>query len=99
LDATGLQEYLQRADQLLPRHQPGGGVPGDGLMAGDKPTDLRVLVGTMSAQHRCWVVVRSHDDKGYAFPKGVYPEADVEFPPKTAGGPPVTRRYVLDQFC
>ena len=69
------------------------------LVAGAKPTDLPALVGTMSAEHGCWVVVRSHQGEQSAFPKGVYPVVDIDFPPKVPGGPPVKKRYALEQFC
>jgi hypothetical protein len=70
------------------------------FVTGDKPTDLRGHVGTMDAQSGCWVVVRSHIDASTsAFPKGVFPVVDVEFPPKAAGGAPVKKRYELDHFC
>jgi hypothetical protein len=75
-------------------------VPADlALIAGDKPTDLRALVGTMSASAGCWVVVRSQAGDKSAFPTGVHPVADIEFPPKAAGGPAVKRRYALDKLC
>jgi hypothetical protein len=73
--------------------------PSLGLATGDKPTDLRAVVGTMSAAHGCWVVVYSHNGDQSAFPKGVCPEVKVEFAPKTAGSLPVKKRYQLDQFC
>jgi hypothetical protein len=69
------------------------------LVTGDQPTDLRGHVGTMNAEHGCWVVVRSHNGDKSAFPEGVSPVVDVEFPPKAPGGAPVRKRYVLDQFC
>jgi hypothetical protein len=69
------------------------------LVTGDKPTDLRGHVGTMNAEHGCWVVVRSHNGEKSAFSEGVFPVVDVQFPPKAPGGAPVERRYVLDHFC
>jgi hypothetical protein len=33
------------------------------------------------------------------FPRGVHPVVDVEFPAKNPGGPPIKKRYPLDQFC
>jgi hypothetical protein len=69
------------------------------LKAGDKPTDLPAVVGTMDAKHGCWVVVRSHKGKASAFPKGVSPVVEVEFPPKVPGGPRLKKRYTLDHFC
>jgi hypothetical protein len=69
------------------------------LVAGDEPNDLRALVGTMSAEAGCWVVVRSHVGEKSAFPAGVHPVVEIEFPPKTAGEKPVKKRYTLDKFC
>jgi hypothetical protein len=53
----------------------------------------------MSAEAGCWVAVRSEAGGKAAFPAGVRPVVDVEFPPKAAGGPPVKRRYALDKVC
>jgi hypothetical protein len=70
------------------------------LHRGDKPTDLRAFVGTMDAQRGCWVVVRTHEGQDQlAFPKGVHPFVDVEFPARKPGDPPIQKRYPLDQFC
>jgi hypothetical protein len=70
------------------------------LERGDKPTDLSVFIGTMNAEEGCWVVIRSHDggDKP-AFPKGIHPYVDVEFPPRIAGASSIKKRFPLDQFC
>jgi hypothetical protein len=70
------------------------------LVTGDKPTDLRGHVGTMDAEHGCWVVVRSHNNATKsAFPEGVYPVVDIQYPPKAPGGVPLKKRYPLDNFC
>jgi hypothetical protein len=69
------------------------------LVTGDKPTDLRGHIGTMNAEHGCWVVVRSHNGDKSAFPEGVFPVLDVEFPPKNPGSAPVRKAYSLDKFC
>jgi len=75
------------------------------LKTGDDPTDLPALIGTMNAEHGCWVVVRTHnysakekEDKA-AFPAGVRPVVEIAFPPKKAGAAAVKRRYKLDKFC
>jgi hypothetical protein len=74
--------------------------PGLALHRGGKPTDLRAFVGTMDAKRGCWVVVRTHEGQDLpAFPKGVHPFVDVEFPAKKPGAPPIKKRYPLDQFC
>ncbi len=69
------------------------------LKTGEEPTDLPALVGTMDAEHRCWVVVRSHKGAASAFPNGVCPAVDVEYPSKTPAGFPVKKHYLLDKFC
>lgn len=70
------------------------------LQRGNKPTDLRAHVGTMDAQKRCWVVVRTHDNKSQpSFPQGVHPFVDVEFPSKNKAGAPIKRRYPLGEVC
>jgi hypothetical protein len=76
-------------------------VPSDlTLCRGEAGTDLRAHLGTMDAKHGCWVVVKTHErDEKCLFADGVRPFADIEFPSKNAGDPPIKRRYVLDQFC
>jgi hypothetical protein len=69
------------------------------LVTGEKPVDLRAMIGTMSAKHGCWVVVRTHNGKAPAFPKDVFPVVDIEFPSDTKGGPLLKERYPLDGFC
>jgi hypothetical protein len=69
------------------------------LITGDKPIELNAVVGTMSAEHGCWVVVRSHNGEKSAFARGVHPAVEIEFPAKTPGGPTVKKRYLLDKFC
>ena len=61
---------------------------------------MPALVGTMDVDKGCWVVIRSHGAKNEsAFPKGIHPYVDVEFPAKEAGAPSLKKRYPLDQFC
>jgi hypothetical protein len=69
------------------------------LRAGDNPTTLQAAVGTMDADHGCWVVVRSAAGEKHDLPKDLHPAAEVTFPRKWAGDPPVTKRYLLDQRC
>ena len=69
------------------------------LHTGDNPADLNATLGTMDAERGCWVVVNTHNGESSAFPEGVFPVVDVEFPPKSPGDPPVKRRYPLDKFC
>jgi hypothetical protein len=69
------------------------------LKTGDAPADLPAIIGTMDAEHGCWVVVCSHNGDQSAFPPGVRPVVDIEFPPKTLGKPPVKERFELDKFC
>jgi hypothetical protein len=85
-----------------PAASPGDEVPKSlDLFDGPVSTNVRAQVGTFSAEHGCWVVVRVDTDrgKGRAFPADVAPVVDVEFAPKAASGAPVKKRYLLDQFC
>lgn len=69
------------------------------LRRGDKPTKLRVKIGTIDAEKGCWVVVTTLLGKDRpAFPVGVHPVVDVEYPAKDQG-PPIERRYALDEPC
>jgi hypothetical protein len=71
-----------------------------GLRRGPDPTPLPVIIGTMSATHGCWVVVRTcGDGKACAFPDGVRPVAEVEFPPAGPRTPAVKGKFALDGFC
>ncbi len=69
------------------------------LTAGDRPNELFAVIGTMNAEHGCWVVVRTHEGDRCVFAKGVRPVVDVEFPAKAPGGGRVKKRYELGQFC
>jgi hypothetical protein len=68
------------------------------MKRGDQPVDLPLVVGTMNAEHGCWVVVCSEHRNAPAFSKGVCPVVDIEFPAKVPGKP-LKRRYQLDQVC
>jgi hypothetical protein len=74
-----------------------------GLVAskGAKPLDLAVTIRNQNTQRGCYVVLCTTDETGRncLFPKGARPVADVEFPAARPGGPPIRKRYVLDQFC
>ena len=69
------------------------------LVAGGKPSQLYAMIGTMKAEKGCWVVVSAQKGVHDAFPKGVFPVADVEFSPKVLGRPSMKRRYALDKPC
>jgi hypothetical protein len=68
------------------------------LRRGDKPTDIRVNIGTYRKADRCWTAVRTQDKTNSVFPPEVFPTVEVEFP-ATSGKPPVTERYALDRVC
>jgi hypothetical protein len=83
-----------------PQLDASGKVPADlRLATGEPPEELYGHVGTISRDHGCWVVVRSHDGDRSAFPAGMSPVVDVEFPAKAPGGASVRKRYPLDKFC
>jgi hypothetical protein len=69
------------------------------LRAGDRPTELRVVIGTMSEKHGCWVVVRTCAGEECAFPDGVRPVAEVVFPSADPKAQAIKKRYTLDKFC
>ncbi len=70
------------------------------LRRGEKGTDLQAFIGTMDAKRGCWVVVKVHESLDEClFPKDVRPVADIEFPSKKKGDPPIKRRFRLDRFC
>ena len=72
---------------------------GMALHEGEKPSELFVMVGTMSDKHGCWVVVRTCAGKGCAFPNAVRPVAKVEFPVSDPKAKPIEKTYNLDTFC
>jgi hypothetical protein len=78
-----------------------GIVPSDLVLeSGGREIDLRAFISTMDAKRGCWVVVKAHEDIDKClFPDGVRPVADIEFPARTPGDPPIRRRYLLDDFC
>jgi hypothetical protein len=69
------------------------------LTTGEKPGDLYAMIGTMSAEHGCWVVVRTHIGNDSAFAKEVRPMVEVEFPASAPDGKSVKKRYRLDAVC
>jgi hypothetical protein len=70
------------------------------LRTGGRPTELYAVVGTMSREHGCWVVVGSYHQRDRSpLPEGIHPVAEVEFSPAGGKGPPVRARYELDRFC
>ena len=74
-------------------------IPETRLKKGDKPTDIRVAVGTLDANRGCWTVVKTHNGNASAFPENVFPYVEIEFPPMTVGEPPLKRRFALNEFC
>ena len=64
---------------------------------GGKPTDVRVVIGTVDKQKGCWTMVSVHDNDQCSFPDDVRPVATIDFP--VAGSATITKTYVLDQFC
>ena len=69
------------------------------LQRGDEPTDLRVHIGTMDPEEGSYVAVYTVGSEDTpAFPVGVHPVVDIEFPAKDNGAP-IKRRYSLDKPC
>jgi hypothetical protein len=72
------------------------------LAAGGEPSDLRVEISTYQPNMGGWAVVcssRRGDRSVYAFPPGIAPEAEIDFPSNSPGSPPIKRRFLLDEFC
>lgn len=64
------------------------------LPLGDSPGDISALVGTMDAEHGCWVVVCSDN-----LPKALHPVVEVEYPAKKAADAAIKKRYQLKERC
>ena len=74
--------------------------PETALTRGEKPGELRAMIGTMSERHQCWVVVVSHTSaEACSFADGVRPKLTIEFPSEDPGAPPITEHYSLNGFC
>lgn len=69
------------------------------ITTGGKPEEVRALIGTMSARHKCWVVVVTHEGSACSFGEGIRPQVRVEFSPKDPRGAAVVKDYPLDEFC
>lgn len=71
------------------------------LEKGDKPKELFVTIAGANPGPGAQVVVCTSDPKlaESPFPKGLHPFADIEFPARKAGDPPLRKRYPLDKFC
>lgn len=67
------------------------------IQKGGQPSMLQVDVGTFNA--RSGAAVCPNRGRTSAFPPGVHPVADIQFPPKRHGDPPVRKQYPLDGFC
>lgn len=70
------------------------------LQTGERPTELRAVIGTIDEDKGCWVVVRTpvQNDRSYFHPVAS-PIVEIDFPPKRTDEPMIHRRYALDQFC
>src|SRR5262249_25777513 len=69
------------------------------LRRGEKPTDVRVLIGTLDAATRCWTTVFVMGTNGQSlFPTNVYPFVDVDFPAKGTNVERLHVRYPLKEF-
>jgi hypothetical protein len=68
------------------------------LRRGDKGTDMRVNIGTIRKEERCWTTVFTQNETNAFFATNVFPWLAVEFPSRT-GTSPVLVRYPLDRVC
>ncbi|MEX0642516.1 MAG: hypothetical protein WD468_07435 [Pirellulales bacterium] len=103
---TALEENPRRA-AIAHYHAPltigpqtiDGKVPADFVLeTGSEPAIVPAIVGTMNAEYGVRVFVRTHSGSNAAFPKGVIPYVDVEFPPAGEGAT-IKKRYPLEKFC
>ena len=71
------------------------------FVAEGNPADLNVWVTTQQANGESWIALRSENEErnGPAFPPGVVPVADVEFPANADGEPPIRHRFALNELC
>jgi hypothetical protein len=64
------------------------------LVSGDKPAELEVVIGTQNPGGE-WVFV--YNDHG--IPKDIHPVANIEFPNREPGMPPIKLKVALTQRC
>src|SRR6185503_10200054 len=68
------------------------------LRRGEKGTDIRVNIGTIRKDERCWTTVYTQDRTNAFFPTNVFPWVAIEFPGK-ANNSTIVARYALDKVC
>jgi hypothetical protein len=71
------------------------------FVAGGKGKYVQAVITTFLPDRRSWIAVYSQGrERGdSAFPPGVVPLADVEFPPRVPGELSVRRQFALGEFC
>jgi hypothetical protein len=69
------------------------------LVKREEPQEIRVVVGTIDMDRGCWTVVRTHRGEESCFPDGVFPYAEIEFPPESPSGQAIVERFPLEEFC
>jgi hypothetical protein len=73
--------------------------PGLALRLGDEANDVRMIVGTMNKKAGCWTVVRTHEGEKSAFPKGIYPCVEIEWPAAKRGASAIKEKVTLKLAC
>lgn len=77
----------------------GDGAPGpEHVLRIGEDVELDVIFGTVDEKSGCWTVVQVEQGGKPAFPEGVFPSVDIEFPAR-GGGPPIKQTFSLSQFC
>ncbi|HUG94206.1 MAG TPA: hypothetical protein VML55_25480 [Planctomycetaceae bacterium] len=75
------------------------GLPGpEHVLKIGEPVELDAVIGTIDAGAGCWTAVEVERGGEVAFPPGVFPWVDVEFPAR-GGGEPIRQSFPLSGFC
>jgi hypothetical protein len=82
---------------VLPGSDNGEPGPEHVLRVGEA-VELDVIFGTVDEASGCWTVVEVERGGKAAFPEGVFPSVDIEFPAR-GGGAPIRQTFPLSQFC
>lgn len=83
--------------RIYPGSDDGRPGPEHVLRIGER-VELDAVIGTIDAGVGCWTAVEVERGGQIAFPAGVFPHVDVEFPARD-GGPPLRRTYPLSSYC
>lgn len=83
--------------RVMPGSDDGAPGPEHVLRIGEA-VELDVIFGTVDKAAGCWTVIEVEQGGKAAFPEGVFPAVDIEFPAR-GGGAPIKQTFSLSQFC